>query len=73
MNVGCGDRNGKGNTFFAARVSDFNAIVMENTVIDTFAGSTGFHLKFPLVRTARNVSEQAQIPRGVNINGTPVR
>jgi len=58
MNVESGDRNGKGNTFFTARMSDFKAIVMENTVVNAFGRSTGFHLMFPFERTARNVSEQ---------------
>ena len=72
MNVESGNSNSKRNTFFAASVSVFNAIVVKNTVVNAFNRSARLHFELPSVRAARNFSKKTQIPVGFGINNPAV-
>ena len=59
MNISSGDSDSKRDTFFTARVRRFNAIVMENTVIDALRRSTRLQYGFPKERSAGDFGKKA--------------
>ena len=62
MDVKSSDSDSKTNTFFAACSIIFNTIIIKNTVVDPFNGSSGFHFFSPGIAASRDSGKQAQIP-----------
>ena len=73
VNIKSRDSNGKRNALFPARIGVFNAVVMQNTVVDTLTSGSCLHFRFPRVSSAWDFGEKAQIPVGFSINNSAVK
>ena len=72
MNVKRRNGNKKRNTFLAACFRIFNAIVVQNPVVDPFGSSACLHFEFPQLAAAWDFGKKAQIPIGFSVNDPAV-
>ena len=72
MDVKSSNGGKKGDSFFPSVVRIFQAIVMEDTVIDPLGSSTLFHDLDETVTTSGDCSEEAKIPFRFGVNNPSV-
>ena len=68
MYVDGGKRGHKGNAFFAPGGTPFDAVVVQNAVVDALGRGALLHFIFPSVRTAWDAGEKAQVPVGLGVD-----
>ncbi len=73
MDVEPGQCGEEGDSLFTSGVGIFDAVVVEDAVIDAFGGGALLEDGLPPRGTARDFGKEAQIPIGLGVNGSAVR
>lgn len=59
MDIKARNSSKKGNTAFSASSGSLNAIMIQDSVIDTLGGGTFIHFEFPTFTAARDSGKQS--------------